>query len=133
MPNARVQHSHGTYSNYEANKTAVLNDEIAIVDSGHPDTKEGAAAYYRPAGASEPVRLANASEVLKITMINESTFPESAEWGDEIPDTFEGLTGEPPELAFWNNNLWFLSEVIVYPQSYTHYYWLRIATSDDIN
>ena len=140
MPNARAQHIHGTYSNFEANKTAVLNDEIAIVDSGHPDTKEGAAAYYRPAGASEPVRLANASELLHIYKINKTTVPESEDWYDRqgnpaIPITFEGFTGKAPELIFWEEatSIWLLYNIAPDPTTgKVNYFWSEMLTRDAV-
>lgn len=76
MARARVQHRHGTFSNYKNNKTTILNDEIVVVDSGHPDTPDGSALYYRPSGASEPVRVANAGE-LPEAGINVETVTES--------------------------------------------------------
>ena len=76
MARARVQHRHGTFSNYENNKTTILNDEIVVVDSGHPDTPDGSALYYRPSGASEPVRVANAGELTEAG-INVETVTES--------------------------------------------------------
>lgn len=86
MGRARVQHRHGTFSNYENNKTTILNDEIVVVDSGHPDTPDGSALYYRPSGASEPVRVANADELteagINVETVTESQLSNST--GDNI-------------------------------------------------
>lgn len=86
MARARVQHRHGTFSNYENNKTTILNDEIVVVDSGHPDTPDGSALYYRPSGASEPVRVANADELteagINVETVTESQLSNST--GDNI-------------------------------------------------
>ena len=128
MAKARVQLRHGTYANYESHKTEVLPEEVVIIDSGHPGTTDGKAMYYRTS-SGEPVRVANADELYRVATVDPAV---SAEWGDEIPDTYEGRTGRAGELAFYDNRLWFLSEVVEYAQSYTHYYWLRLLDSDDL-
>lgn len=56
------QQRHGTYADFESHKTELLRAEVAIVESGDPNTTEGAAVYFKP-GNSEPVRLANASDI----------------------------------------------------------------------
>ena len=58
------QQRHGTYNDFDDHKTELLRAELAIVESGDPNTDEGSSVYYKP-GNSLPVRLANASDTVK--------------------------------------------------------------------
>ena len=68
--------------------------------------------------------LKEALSVKGITIINETTVPESATWGGTIPDTYEGETGESPELAYYEDfpAYW----VLTYVDDGT-YYWDKIV------
>lgn len=138
MAKGRMQNRHGTYSQLTSASTPLLPEEIGIVDSGHPDTPSGKAAYYRTA-SGDPVRLANAEEMLKIYRINEDTVPESEEWYDRqgnfyIPETFEGFTDSIPELAFSEHDahLWLKAYISPTPTGGINYFWVKMLTSDDI-
>ena len=125
----RVQHRHGTYTQFDENKSTILADEIVIVDSGDPETN-GSAVYYKPNGGT-PKRLANAEEISSlpnkatIHIIDSAT---SEGWADYIPESYVGNLGD---LALYDRELYFLSEIVTYPQSGTMYYWNKLIDSDD--
>lgn len=138
MAKGRVQNRHGTYSQLTSVSTPLLPEEIGIVDSGHPDTPSGKAAYYRTA-SGEPVRLANAEELLKIYRINEETVPESEDWYDGqgnfyIPETFAGFTDGIPEFAFsdLDLSLWLKWNISTPQTGATNYLWAKMLTSEDV-
>ena len=139
MAKGRIQNRHGTYAQFTSASTPLLPEEIGIVDSGHPDTPSGKAAYYRTA-SGDPVRLANAEELLKLYRVNAETVPESENWYDRqgnpvIPSTFEGFTGEASELIFWEEEgtIWLLSYVAFNSQTEEYsYLWVKMLTSDDV-
>ena len=113
MAKGRMQNRHGTYPS-------------------------GKAAYYRTA-SGEPVRLANAEEMLKIYRINEETVPESVDWFDRkgnfyIPETFEGFTDNVPEIVFsdLDQSLWLKNFTSPTPSGSTNYFWVKMLTSDDV-
>lgn len=139
MPKARYQHIHGTGTKFEEFKDRLLDDEIGIVNSGDLNSKSGSAVYYKVPGKKEPIRLANDDDVLKIYKINASTVPESVDWYDRqdnpyIPTTFSGLTGEAPELVFWeeNQSIWLLISVVYQTQDQPIYHWRQMLTTDDL-
>lgn len=141
MAKGRIQNRHGTYAQLTSVSTPLLPEEIGIVDSGHPDTPSGKAAYYRTA-SGDPVRLANAEELLTIYRINEDTVPGSEDWYDRqgnfyIPSTFEGFTDSTPELAFSDHDLclWIKYLVTSTPDPQTGQIsrlWAKMLTSEDI-
>lgn len=139
MAKGRMQNRHGTYSQLTSASTPLLPEEIGIVDSGHPDTTDGKAVYYRTA-SGEPVRLANANEVLKIYRVNEETVPQSINWYDlrgnpEIPTTFVGFTGEAPELIYWDEekSIWALVNITFNSRTEEYFYlWEKMLTSGDM-
>lgn len=63
MAKERQQQRHGTYSAFTTavDQNKILPEEICIIDSGHPDTTDGKAMYYKTA-TGDPVRVANADE-----------------------------------------------------------------------
>lgn len=130
---ARTQQRHGTFTEFTNDKNNILPDELTIVDSGRevPTGKTDSALYYLPFGKNEPVRVANADEVMSVYLINEESVPESEEWGDQIPTTYAGRTGRAPELAFWDTSIWLLYSVVEYG-SRTIYHWSKMLTSDDV-
>lgn len=67
-----------------------------------------------------------------VTVINEDTVPESADWGDDIPETYGGETGEIGELALYLETLWYLSDVINVQGDY-RYAWYAVATLTDLS
>lgn len=138
MAKGRIQNRHGTYAQLTSVSTPLLPEEIGIVDSGHPDTPSGKAAYYRTA-SGDPVRLANAEELLTIYRINEDTVPGSEDWYDRqgnfyIPSTFEGFTDSTPELAFSDHDksLWLKNNIVPTPTGGINYFWARMLTSEDV-
>lgn len=138
MAKGRMQNRHGTYSQLTSASTPLLPEEIGIVDSGCPDTPSGKAAYYRTA-SGDPVRLANAEEMLKIYRINEETVPESVDWFDRrgdfyIPETFAGFTDSTPEIVFSDNDvsLWLKAYTQPTPAGGINYFWVKMLTSDDM-
>ncbi len=69
-----------------------------------------------------------------IFKINENTVPESANWGDSIPYSYTGQTGEEGELVYWEDNihLWILSTVGIDPRTETTFYeWLKLPNELD--
>lgn len=64
MSKARYQHTHGTKSSFDENKSEILPAEIVVVDSG-ANTKSGAAVYFKPVGG-QPIPLANLDDVASI-------------------------------------------------------------------
>lgn len=138
MAKGRIQNRHGTYAQLTSVSTPLLPEEIGIVDSGHPDTPSGKAAYYQPA-SGDPVRLANAEELLKIYRINEEIVPESEDWYDSqgnfyIPETFAGFTDSTPEIAFsdLDASLWLKCLIAPTPTGGINYFWVKMLTSDDV-
>ncbi len=68
--------------------------------------------------------------------INENTVPESANWGDSIPESYAGQNGEAGELAFWEHDdeFWGIFGVNTDPRTGIIYYdWLKISTEIDIS
>jgi hypothetical protein len=138
MAKGRIQNRHGTYAQLTSASTPLLPEEIGIVDSGHPDTPSGKAVYYRPA-SGDPVRLANAEEVLKIYRVNAETVPESENWYDRqgdfyIPETFAGFTDSTPEIVFSDNDvsLWLKAYTQPTLTDGINYFWVKMLTSDDV-
>ena len=125
----RLQTRHGTGTQFEQNKSTILPDELVIVDSGDTETN-GSAVYYKPNGGT-PKRLANADEISSlpnkatIHIIDSAT---SEGWTDYIPESYVGNLGD---LALYDRELYFLSEIVTYPQSGTMYYWLRLINEND--
>lgn len=115
------QQRHGTYADFESHKTELLRAEMAIVESGDPNTTEGAAVYFKP-GNSEPVRLANASDIPTYFDI---TVP------DEIAENWESLSRDyAPKylpIALVSGDLWYCSSSGYDPfEQKTYYEWIKI-------
>ena len=98
----RVQHRHGTYTQFDENKSTILADEMVIVDSGDP-VNNGSALYYKPNGGT-PTRLANSDEV-------PASCPKiiTEDLGSGIPTTYPGTLGQ---IAFYEASLYFLSQIL---------------------
>lgn len=58
----RMQQRFGTYSEYQSNESGILPNEIISVLSGHPNTADGTALYFK-VGTNNPKRLVFADEI----------------------------------------------------------------------
>lgn len=58
----RMQQRFGTYSEYQSSESGVLPNEIISVLSGHPNTADGTALYFK-VGTNSPKRLVFADEI----------------------------------------------------------------------
>lgn len=66
-----------------------------------------------------------------IFVIDETSVPESASWGDHIPTTYAGQTGKIPEINFYNDKLWCLYAINEYAGQPV-YNWIEIADGADL-
>lgn len=58
----RMQQRFGTYSEYQSSENGILPNEIISVLSGHPNTADGTALYFK-VGTNSPKRLVFADEI----------------------------------------------------------------------
>ena len=81
--------------------------------------------------------LGTGSITSSIFVIDETSVPESVNWGGTIPETYTGQTGKVPEINFYDDKLWYLQAILErYDQQgrfigYS-YGWINILDGADI-
>lgn len=127
MSKARYQHQHGTSTQLWSAGSTILDDEIAIVDSG-AQNKSGSAVHFKPLGANKTIELANREDTISVTF----------GYTDKPSTGYETLSSDAYKQGdfFYNtsdNKMWVCSERVATVNNTYKYKWKAIATGEDIS